>query len=109
MQQGNSIALLPGFSSQFSQPQDYHNHLDGYGDGIHIDASFPVYQNATTEYPFIPDTAWNATIQTHSARTPVIDKKLSCTWPDCRQSHKEFTVAELKFAPSIHIFPRSRR
>ena len=109
MQQGDSLALLPGFPSQLSQLQDHHNHLNGYGDGTYIGTSFPAYQNATTQSPFIPDTAWNTTIQTHNGGTPVIDKKLYCTWPGCRQSQKEYTTAELKFAPSIHIFPRVRR
>jgi hypothetical protein len=109
MQQGDSIAMLPGSSSQLSQPQDYHNRLNGYGDGTPIDTSFPAYQNATTQHPSIPDTTWNTTIQTQSGITPVIDKNLYCTWPGCRQSQKEYTTAELKFAPSIYIFLRSRR
>jgi hypothetical protein len=33
MQQGDSLALLPGFSSQLSQPQDHHNRLNEYGEG----------------------------------------------------------------------------
>jgi hypothetical protein len=104
MQQGDSLALLPGFSSQFSQPQDDQHHLNGYGDGTNIDTSFPAYPNAPNQYPSIPDTAWNTTIQTHSGRTPVIDEKLYCISPGCSQSHKEYTAAGLKYAPSIHIF-----
>jgi hypothetical protein len=112
MQQGDSLALLPGFSSQLSQPtqpQDHHNRPNGYGDGTPIDTSFPAYQNATTQPLFVPDTTWNTAIQTHSGITPVIDNNLYCIWPGCRQSQKEYTTAELKFAPSIHIFPRFRR
>jgi hypothetical protein len=106
MQQGDSVALLPGFSSQLSPPQDHHNHLTAYDDGTHIDTSFPPYQNATTQSPFIPDTPWNTTIQTHNGGTSVIDKEAYCSWPGCRQSHKEFTAAELKFVPSTPIFSR---
>jgi hypothetical protein len=97
MRQGGSVVLLPGFDSHLSPPQDYQNGLTPHGDGTHIDTSFLSYQNVTTQSPFIPYSAWNTTIETHTGRTPVIDKKLYCSWPDCRQSHKEYTAGELKF------------
>jgi len=105
MQQGDSVTLLPGFSSQFSQPQDYYSRLNGYGDGTNIDTSFSAYQNATIQYPVIPDTAWNTTIQTHNGRTPVIDKNLYCTWPGCPQSYKGYTAAKLKKHWKTHTKP----
>lgn len=109
MQQDDSLALLPGFPSNISQPQGHQNLFNGYGDGTHIDTSFPACHNAATQSPFIPRTARNTTIQTHSGRTPAIDENLYCPWPGCRQSHKEYTASELKFVPSTHIFHRSQR
>src|SRR5277367_5911201 len=97
MQQGDSFVLLPGFSSQLSPPQDHPNPLTRHGDGTHIDTSYPAYQNTTPQCPFVPYSAFNTTIEAHNGRTPVIDKKLYCPWPGCRQSHKEYTAGEFKF------------
>jgi hypothetical protein len=109
MQQGDSTVLLPGFSAQFSPPQDRNNSLTRHDDGTHVDTSFPEYQNATPQFPCIPYSASTATTESHNGRTPVIDMKSYCSWPDCRQSHKEYTAGELKFVRLTYIRPRSQR
>src|SRR6187402_3958316 len=108
MQQGDSLALPPGFSSQLSPPQDHHNSLTRHDDGTHIDTSLPAYQNSTSQCPF-PDSAWNTTIETHNGMSPVVDKKTYCSWQGCRQSHKEYTPGELKYVLVTHICSQSRR
>ena len=105
MQQCESLALLPGYSSQFSQPHDLQNGLNEYGDGTHINSSVPVYQNSTTQHPFNPYTASNTTIQTHSSRTTAIDNNIYCSWDGCGQSHK--TGAESRSVTFTHICLRS--
>lgn len=104
MQQGESLALLPGFSSQLSQPHDLHNGPNEYSEGTNIDSSFHAYQNATTQYPFDPYTATNTTIQTNSSRTTGIDKKFYCSWDGCYQSHK--TAAESRKHLKTHTKPK---
>jgi len=106
MQQGDSLVLLPDFSAQLSPPQDCHNSLTQHGNKTHIDTLFPAYQSATPQCFFIPNSAWNTTIEAHNGRTPVIDKKSYCSWPDCRQSHKGYTAGELRLVRPTHI--RSR-
>ncbi|CZR68439.1 uncharacterized protein PAC_18338 [Phialocephala subalpina] len=103
---GNSLVLLPGSYSQLSQPQGHHIPLTRHDDGIHIDTSFPVYQNATPQCPFMPYSAGNTTIETHDDRTPVIDKKSYCSWPGCRQPNREYTAGELKKHLKTHIKPK---
>lgn len=108
MQQGNSVVPLPGFSSQFSLSEDHYNLLPQYGDGTHTDTSYPAYQNTTPQYSFIPCSASNTTHEANNGRTPGIDKKFYCTWPGCRQRHKEYTtVCELRFVRPIHTRPPS--
>jgi hypothetical protein len=110
MQQGNSLVLLPGSYSQLSPPQGHYIPLTRHDDGIHIDTSFPAYQNATLQCcPFMPYSAGNTTTETLDDRTPVIDKKSYCSWPGCRKSDREYTAGELKFVRPTHIRPRSRR
>lgn len=108
MQQGNSLVLLPGSYSQLNPPQDHHIPFTGHDDGIQIDTSFPAYQNAIPQFPFMTYSAGNTTIETHDGRTPVIDKKSYCSWPGCRNSNREYTAGELKFVRPIHIRPRFR-
>ncbi|KAE9362768.1 hypothetical protein N431DRAFT_450231 [Stipitochalara longipes BDJ] len=102
--QSESLALLPGFSSPFSQPQDLHSGLDEYSGGTHIDTSFPVYQNATTQYSSNHYTASNTPIQTYSSRTPVIDKNIYCSWDGCGKSHE--TAAKSRKHWKTHTKPK---
>lgn len=103
MQQGESLALLSGYSLQFSQPHDLQNGLNEYSDGTHIDSSVPVYQNPNNQDPFNLYTASNTTIPTHSSRIPMIDKNIYCSWDGCGQFHK--TRAESKKHLKTHTKP----
>jgi hypothetical protein len=108
MQQVESLALLPGPCSQLSPDQDYHSGLTRPGDGTYIDTSYPTSQNATPQCPFTPDSALKTAIETPNDRTPVIDKKSGCTWPNCPQAYKEYTASQLRFVRPTHIRPHSR-
>lgn len=104
MQQCESLAPLPGYSSQSSQLQDLHSGLNEYRNGTHIDTSYPIYQNATAQYPFNPHSASNTFIETHSSRAPVTDKYFDCSWDGCGKSYR--TAAELRKHRKIHTKPK---